>query len=262
MSTTRHAIAYLALLCLLGASLAGNYFLFQKAREFYAREAQVRMEPVSERFAKKNAEIRAQPKTKIRMVMFGESRCAMWSVRTPKNWGNLEIINRGIGGETTPQIIRRLQDDVLSLNPDVVLLQMGDNDLKTMAVLPGTRDKAIEQTYANIIAIAQALSDHDIEVIITTIFPPGPTELLRKPLWSPEVNEAIDLVNARLLAFEYPRVTPVDCDAILRQGAYIQPAYSLDTLHLTPLGYEALNRELEPLVRPIAARAALRNLAR
>lgn len=251
MNFFRHVLVYPVLITSLIASLLGNYFLFKKATHFYAREAQVRIEPISNRYAEENAQIRAQTKSKTRIVMFGESRCGMWRAYPADNWGDVEIINRGIGGETTPQIIRRIEDDVLSLDPDLVILQMGDNDLKTMAVLPGTRERTIEQTYNNITSIAKTLSDHGIQVIITTIFPPAPIELLRKPLWSDEVNQSIDLVNERILAFEYPRVTPADCDAILRDGYYIKPEYSRDTLHLKPAGYAALNKDLAPLVKKV-----------
>lgn len=253
MKITRHLIAYPFLIAVLAASLVGNYFLFQKATLFYAREAQVRIEPISDRYAEQNATIRSQVKSKTRIVMFGESRCGMWGAYPATNWGDLEIINRGIGGETTPQIIRRLEDDVLSLSPDVVILQMGDNDLKTMAVLPGTREETIELTYSNITAMAKTLSDQGIQVIITTIFPPAPIELLRTPLWSDEVNESIDLVNQRLMKFEYPRVTTADCDAILREGKYIKPEFSRDTLHLKAAGYHALNEGLETIIKRVVS---------
>ncbi len=255
MRLSRHTIAYTFLVLALAGSLAGNYFLFKQATLFYAREAQVRIEPISYRYAEENAQIRALGKDKTRIVMFGESRCGMWRAYPATNWGDVEIINRGIGGETTPQIIRRLEEDVLSLDPDVVILQMGDNDLKTMAVLPGTRKGTIEQTFENITTIAKTLSDKGIHVIITTIFPPAPIELLRTPLWSDQVNESIDLVNQRLREFSYPLVVTADCDLILRDGKYIKPEYSRDTLHLKKAGYLALNQELGPLVKKVIAEA-------
>lgn len=240
----------LVLVALIG-SVAANYFLFKKAKEFYAREAEVRMTPINFRYAEANQKLITAGKSKPRIVIFGESRCGMWLPYHPTNWGNAEIVNRGIGGETTPQILGRLESDVLELKADLVVLQMGDNDLKTMAVLPGTREKTIESTYENIVMIAKTLSDHGIQVVITTIFPPAQAELLRKPLWSDEVNESIDIVNQRLLEFSYPGVVTVDCDSILRDGQYIKPEYSLDTLHLTAEGYAALNQGLEPIMRPL-----------
>ncbi|MBK1877023.1 SGNH/GDSL hydrolase family protein [Pelagicoccus mobilis] len=236
-------------------SLAGNYFLFDKASEFYAREAEVRMTPINtQRYATENQTIIKKAKTKPRIVMFGESRCGMWRPHAPKNWGEVEIINRGIGGETTPQILGRLQADVLELDPDIVVLQMGDNDLKTMAVLPGTRERAIESTYSNITKIAEGLSNRGIQVVITTIFPPAPIEFLRKPFWSDEVNESIDLVNQRLLEFDHPKVLTANCDEILRDGKFIKDEYSIDTLHLNAAGYQALNTGLEELMKSVIAK--------
>lgn len=252
-SLSKILLAALAL-ALIG-SLIGNWFLYNKAILFYTREAQVRLEPFSLRYAEQNESLREKAKTKTRIIIFGESRCGMWTPFHAENWGDVEIVNRGIGGETTPQILLRMKDDVISLDPDVVILQMGDNDLKTMAMLPHRKQRIIEQTYENIATIAQSLSDLGIEVIITTIFPPAPIELLRTPLWSDEVNTSIDDMNQRLIAFEYPRVVTADCDPILRDGKYIKPAYSIDTLHLNGEGYAALNEGLESIVKSAVARA-------
>lgn len=251
----KSAIAMIIILLgLLAASAAGNYYLFKKALLFYTREAEVRMNPVDlRRYADKNATLLSQEKTQPRIVMFGESRCSMWQLEPPKNWGEVEIVNRGIGGETTPQIKRRLEADVIALDPDLVILQMGDNDLKTMAMLKGQKDWIIEETYENITEIASKLGDSGIQVLITTIFPPAEIELLRAPLWSPEVNESIDLVNQRLLAFESPNVTVVDCDAFLRKGDYIDPRFAIDTLHINLEGYKALNSGLENTIKLLLA---------
>lgn len=251
VSQKLHFVAYPVLLAALCASLVGNYFLFDKALEFYKREAEVRIEPISDRYAEQNEELLAKGKTKPRLIIFGESRAHMWQVAHPKNWGDFEFVNRGIGGETTPQILGRLESDVLALDPDVVVLQMGDNDLKTMAMIPGSRNSVSELTYENITLIAKRIADSGAQVILTTIFPPAPIELLRTPLWSDEVNESIDQMNERLLAFEYPGVFVVDCDPALRDGKYIKSEYSIDTLHIKKAGYIALNQGLEPVVAPI-----------
>lgn len=247
------SVLVVLLLVALATSLAGNYFLFNKAIQFYQRESETRLTPVSHRYARDNAAIAASEKTKPRIIIFGESRCSMWLPHHPDNWGDVEIINRGIGGETTAQIRARLESDVIALDPDLVILQMGDNDLKTIAVLEDRKEQIIENTEGNIVHIAETLADQGIDVIITTIFPTGPIGLLRRPIWSDEVNESIDYVNRRLLAFQAPRVTVADCDAFLREGEYIKPEYALDTLHLTPAGYQVLNEKLEPVVRTALA---------
>ncbi|MBC2605725.1 SGNH/GDSL hydrolase family protein [Pelagicoccus albus] len=256
MRPSAYLIIIVILVLGLGFSIAGNLFLFKKAYEYHAREAAVRITPISSRFQQSNQALLAAAKTKTRLIILGESRCAMWEPYHPTNWGDLEIVNRGIGGETTPQILGRLQEDCLDLDPDIVLLQMGDNDLKTIAVLPGTQESTFEQTYQNITGMAIRLSDQGVQVALTTIFPPAPIELLRKPLWSDEVNQAIDDMNQRLLAFEYPRVTVLDCDSILRDGKYIAAEYSLDTLHLSEAGYRALNKGLETAMGQIVAAAS------
>ena len=235
---------------LLGSALA-NVLLFRKAIEFYAREQSARLTPVDFKYAEANAKLLAEPKTKKRVIIFGESRCSMWYSNHPQNWGDLQIVNRGIPGESTEQIKARLQADVLALDPDLVILQMGDNDLKAMAVLEGTGEQLRKKTFENIVSIASSIHDSGSPVIITTIFPTGPIGMMRRPLWSDEVTQSIDEVNRRLLKHESPNVTVVDCDAFLRDGTYIKSEYAMDTLHLTPAGYQALNTALEPIVREL-----------
>lgn len=239
------------LLAALSVSLLGNLILYRKALEFYAREAAIRMNPVTDCFSEENAALIAKPKTKPRIVVFGDSRAAMWAKHIPGGWGDLQLVNRGITGKTSQQLRQSLQQDVIAISPDLVILQIGVNDLKTIAVLPGTNNRAIETTYRNITNIAQDLSDRGINVIATTIFPPGPVQFTRHPIWSREVNEAIDIVNSRLLAFKYARVTVIDSDPILRNGKYIKPDYASDMLHLTEAGYQALNLALEPKVTTV-----------
>lgn len=250
MSSKFSLVLIVCLTGLLMASIAGNRFLFSKAIEFYTREAAVRVTPINlSRYATANGELRRNQKSKPRIIIFGESRCAMWSTNVPQNWGDIQVVNRGIGGETTPQIKYRLEQDVIENEPDLVILQMGDNDIKTIAMLPHLTDTIVEQTYQNIVEIASRIAATDTPVILTTIFPPAPIEFLRKPLWSPEVVPQIDALNQRLLALEFPGVTVVDCDQILRHGDHIDPKFAIDTLHLNSAGYDALNQGLEPTVK-------------
>ncbi len=252
MTKSHLLLALLALAFL--AACALSLLLYRQAMTFYQREAEVRLRPIDTRFANYNAALAAQPKTKPRIVIFGESRAAMWRSSVPKNWGDLEFVNRGIGGETTAQIRLRLEADVLALDPDLVILQMGDNDIKTIAVLPPSRkEQIVAETEQNIRSIATTIADRGIPVIVTTIFPPAPPELARRPIWSSEINAQIDHVNARLLNWSHPNVTVADCDAILRRGAHIDPAYAIDTLHLNQAGYEALNLALEPTIKAYLA---------
>lgn len=249
-------ILFLAILVALVGSIAGNYFLFNKAMLFYTRESRTRIWPLSERYAEANAALLKKAKTKTRVIIFGESRCGMWLPNHPTNWGDIEIVNRGIGGESTAQIRARIQSDVLDLDPDIVILQMGDNDVKTIAVLEDQHEAIVNLAYNNIIHIANTLRDNGIEVLITTTFPPGPVEFLRKPLWSDAVNEEIDNNNRKLLAYQSPGITVIDCDKILRDDKYIKAEYSRDTLHLNKKGYQALNEGLEATMLGLVQKVA------
>ena len=64
---------------------------------------------------------------RLRVVLIGDSRIARWP--TSAIGDEFEVINRGIGGETVAQMARRFDRDAIALEPDVVLIESGMNDL-------------------------------------------------------------------------------------------------------------------------------------
>ena len=87
--------------------------------------------------------------------------------------------------------------------------------------------------------------------MLLTIFPVGPVPLVRRPIWSERIPEAVDRVNRELRAMAGPGLEVVDCDTILAEGGWMKEAYAADEFHLTRAAYEALNG----IVLPRLARA-------
>ena len=77
-------------------------------------------------FAEANAKLpRKGPKPRI--VLIGDSRIAQWPARV---WtGQWEIVNRGVVDETVAQLSKRFQPDAVALQPDVIVIASGINDL-------------------------------------------------------------------------------------------------------------------------------------
>ena len=57
---------------------------------------------------------------KLRLVLIGDSRIARWSISATGE--RVEVINRGIGGETSMQMARRFERDAIALKPDVIVI--------------------------------------------------------------------------------------------------------------------------------------------
>ncbi len=229
------------LIVLLLESIALNVVLFRRGQQYYSLLNAVKLDPIgldwygSSDMPRDTGERRA--------VFFGDSRAYSWpAIPELKTY---QFINRGIGNETSAQALERFDAHVAPLNPDVVIIQVGVNDLKTIPLFPEQKASITANCKANIAAIVAKASDLGAQVIVTTIFPLGRVPLERKLFWSSNVAEAMDEVNAYLLTLAVENVVIFDTSIILadEQGV-VQKAYSQDLLHLTPEGYTALNEKI------------------
>jgi hypothetical protein len=82
------------------------------------------------------------------------------------------------------------------------------------------------------------------------VFPLGSVPLTREPFWSDDVARSITELNAFVGTLAANGVTVLHADEVLAdESGHVRSPFSLDMLHLTPLGYAALNeRELAPLL--------------
>ncbi len=163
-----------------------------------------------------------------------------------------EFINRGIGSQTSIQTVKRFEQHITPLKPDIVLIQVGVNDLKTIPLFPGRKELTIADCQANIQKIVEDSKALGAIVLITTIFPVGEIPLERKPFWSDDVSQAIEQVNVYINSLASEDVIVFDAFSVLadEQGA-IKRKYTKDELHLNSQGYEVLNQELVLLLNSL-----------
>ena len=237
-----------ALLCLaLIASVFLNLFLFRMAKSFYVQLQEVRLDPLGKRVHRGTAV--GTNHQELLVVVVGDSRAAKWAA--PEDLRGYRFVNRAVGNQTTVQILGRLKDDVLRLKPDIVLLQAGVNDLKTISLFPDRRDDIAAECKANLQSIVSQCSEQKSTVIISTIFPVGEPSLQRRAFWSHDISLSIQEVNAFLKALSSETVVILDSYTLLcGHGDLIKPEYSTDTLHLNAVGYDILNQELAKMLSP------------
>ena len=168
------------------------------------------------------------------IVFFGDSRAADWTSPTGVVG---TIVNRGISNQTSIQVVGRFAEDVLSLNPDVIVLQIGINDLKTIPLFPENKAQIIANLKANVARLVSLSVQSGTRVILTTIFPVGRVPLERSMFWSGDVERAIEDVNQYLLSLADNKVTVFDTTEILADAdGLVNPVYSRDFLHLNTTG--------------------------
>ena len=99
-----------------------------------------------------------------RVVFFGDSITDIWKL--DEYFPGKPYVNRGIGGQTTPQMLVRFRQDVINLHPKVVVILAGTNDVAGNT--GPMRNEDIEANYASFAELARA---HDIKVVYSSVLP-------------------------------------------------------------------------------------------
>jgi lysophospholipase L1-like esterase len=113
-----------------------------------------------------NKALPARQANEQRVVFIGNSITESWIYVDPLFFKNNSFINRGISGQTTPQMLVRFSQDVIQLNPDIVVILAGTND-----IAENTGPITIENIARNIISMAQLARANNIEPVICTLLP-------------------------------------------------------------------------------------------
>ncbi len=232
-------IAIVAISFALLASLGLNIFLYQQGQKYYLLLNATGLDPLGLNYYPNSAEKIEQPV----IVFYGDSRAESW--QPPNQIKNITIINRGIGGQTTAQVLGRFQQHVASLKPKIIVIQVGVNDLKAIPLFPGQKETIIRNCQTNIRQIVQKSLDTGAKVVVTTIFPLGTLPIERRPFWSDDVAIAINDVNDYIKTLARDRVIVFDSSQILANSqGIVDPKYSQDFLHINSEGYAALNKAI------------------
>lgn len=124
------------------------------------------------RHATANAALLTRPRALPRIVMFGDSITEYWEL--PQIEG-LELVNRGIAGQNSSQMLLRFEDDVVGLAPRAVVILCGTNDLRCYVGDPASiAQSALARISRNVKAMTDIASYNGIAVIICTLPPVGP----------------------------------------------------------------------------------------
>lgn len=144
------------------------------------------------RYDKANLELKLHATANNRVVFMGNSITEGWVQMRPDFFDNRDYINRGIGGQTTPQMLLRFRQDVVDLNPKVVVILAGTND-----IAGNSGYISLEAIISTIKSMAEIANANDIKVIISSILP-----AIDYP-WKPGLDPAskIITINKALKAF-------------------------------------------------------------
>ena len=183
---------------------------------------------------------------KLRVVLIGDSRIARWPTSALED--RVEVINRGIGGETLSQMAQRYERDAIALKPDVIVIQSGGNDLVAATFMDSIAGRAVvRQTAETLLRLTAEGAASGAQVLLTTIIPAARPELLRLPVWNDSLRDDVAEVNSELRRSALPAHTRlIDLSAPLAGGddRLLPDGFRLDALHLNQAGYDRLTELL------------------
>lgn len=186
-----------------------------------------------EQFRAENAKIGLPSEDEDRVVFMGNSITIGWLNTVPEFFEGKPYINRGISGQTTPQMLLRFRQDVIALQPKVVVILAGTND-----IAGNTGPSTLEMIVGNIKSMSELAVAHDIKVVISSVLP-----AYNYP-WKPGLEPSQKIVALNKMLKEYAEAKGyVYLDyfsemADERDG--LPKKYAHDEVHPTKLGYEVM----------------------
>lgn len=182
--------------------------------------------------------------TTDRVVFMGNSITIGWLNTRPDFFKGKPYINRGISGQTTPQMLVRFRQDVIDLKPKVVVILAGTND-----IAGNTGPSTIEMIVNNIKNMAELAHANHIKVVLSSTLP-----AFDYP-WRPGLEPApkIMKLNAAIQAYalEKGHVYLDYFSAMADERNGLPKKYASDEVHPTTEGYKVM----EPLVEAAIAEA-------
>jgi lysophospholipase L1-like esterase len=116
------------------------------------------------RYRAANATLSAPAPGENRVIFFGDSITDAWPIA--ESFPGKPYVNRGIGGQTTPQMLVRFREDVINLQPKVVVILAGTND-----IAGNTGPMTLDEIEANYSSLAELAAAHSIRVVFSSVLP-------------------------------------------------------------------------------------------
>ena len=189
--------------------------------------------PQLARYREDNARLAAPAAGEARIVFFGDSITDSWGRDAGEFFPGKPYVNRGISGQTTPQMLVRFSQDVVALKPRAVVILAGTNDIagNTGPATP----KMIEDNFAAMAAVAR---QNGIRVVFASILP------AKAYPWRPEIRpvDTIRQLNAWMKAYcVREKLTYLDYySAMVGADGGMRVELSGDGVHPNAAGYAVM----------------------
>ena len=197
------------------------------------------------RYGEANAQLEAPDKKEQRVVFIGNSITDNWTRDHGQFFeANPSYVNRGISGQTSAQMLLRFRPDVIELNPKVVIISAGTNDIA------GNRGAiSIERIAGNIFSMVELAKANHIKVVLASVLPASSYS------WSPSVEPADKIIELNKLIKAYAKKNSVVYldyyKPMVNKDRGLKKDLGRDTVHPNATGYDVM----EPMVKTAIEKA-------
>ena len=196
------------------------------------------------KYQRANKELAEPKENENRVVFMGNSITVGWLQANPSFFENKAYINRGIGGQTTPQMLLRFRQDVIALNPKIVVILAGTND-----IAENTGPITLEQICDYLLSMVDLAKGNEITPILCSVLPaydypwrPGKAPNIKIPKLNGMIKEMCKTQGIRYLDY---------FSAMSDNRNGLPKAYTTDEVHLTKAGYAVMEGLVEKAIEEI-----------
>jgi lysophospholipase L1-like esterase len=181
-------------------------------------------------YSQKNSELLLQGPMPHRVVFMGDSITEFWDKTKSDLFSDTHYVNRGISGQTTPQMLLRFRQDVIALRPEAVVILAGTND-----IAGNNGPVTNEQIQNNIMSMVDLARANNIKPILCSIVPAA------SYYWAPDLRPAprIKAINTWMQAYaRAQRIEYIDFYSPMEtDGGALNAMYTGDGVHPNAEGY-------------------------
>lgn len=185
--------------------------------------------------------LQSVPATKI--VLMGDSITESWSSYSPDFFSNNSyLINKGISGETTSQMLDRFDADVLSLKPEGVIILAGIND-----IAQNTGYISVSEIFYNVVLMTNLAQKNNINPVLCSVLPAN------KLAWRPEIKPAELVVELNQKIKNYCKESNIVYldyfSSMVGEKKELRPELTSDGVHPNKEGYIIMEELLETVLK-------------
>jgi acyl-CoA thioesterase I len=210
------------------------------------------------RYHAANEKLMRQPADPKRVVFLGDSITDLWKLE--ESFPGKPYVNRGIGGQTTPQMLVRMFPDVIDLKPAAIVILAGTND-----IAQNTGPETAAMVQENLMAMTELAQKHGIKVILCSVTPISDYAMM-PPDWNPpppaeathpKIIQSVRRPPAQILQLNTwmksyaASVGAVYADyfsALVDDSGMLKESLSNDGLHPNPQGYALMSPVVEAAI--------------